>query len=435
MRVFLSILILSAGSFAADFDSLIRQGREAFLAYDLDIARNFYAQACPVEQTAALPLQEIAVCEHELGAVAEAGGNYEEAGSRYLTALQVWKKLGHPYLAHNIATMTNLGALYRRQHRLSDAEKILSQALAAAKTLSGSDPGLYAIVLSRAGALYGELDRPDDARSMLEEAIAELHAQTPPNAPELALAYGSLGMIEIGSGQYKPAESDLRTALTLAGESLGEGSPETAAYAANLALALLAQGQYSRAETLLRRARFVIESRLGTDSVQVANVLVELTSVETERGRFRIAEDYGDKALSILDSRVPDASPEIALTQVTLGILYLREGKTAEAEKILPAAIEAERRLFTDERTLATGIRNLAVLRVQQHAWSDAEPLYREAIAFYERKLGSGHPDLAPVLREYAAVLKHRGASKTEIKSIEARVRAIRNPVSHPQIS
>jgi hypothetical protein len=31
------------------------------------------------------------------------------------------------------------------------------------------------------------------------------------------------------------------------------------------------------------------------------------------------------------------------------------------------------------------------------------------------------------VLREYAAVLKHRGASKTEIRNIEVRARAIGN--------
>jgi hypothetical protein len=125
----------------------------------------------------------------------------------------------------------------------------------------------------------------------------------------------------------------------------------------------------------------------------------------------------------------------MALTNVTLGTLYLREGKTAEAEKILPAAVEEERRLLRDERTLAAGIRDLAALRAQQHAWNDAESLYREAIGYYERRIGPGHPDLAPVLREYAAVLKRRGASKTEIRNVEARARAIGSPAARSQVS
>jgi hypothetical protein len=39
------------------------------------------------------------------------------------------------------------------------------------------------------------------------------------------------------------------------------------------------------------------------------------------------------------------------------------------------------------------------------------------------------------VLREYAIVLKHRGASKTEIRSIEARARAIGNPLARSEVS
>jgi tetratricopeptide (TPR) repeat protein len=424
MRVFLSILILSAGTAsAADFDGLIKQGRASLLAFDLDAAQAALAEACPADRMAALPLEQTAVCEHEWGAVADARGNDEEARGRYLKALEGWEELGSPYLGHEVATMANLGALYRRQHRLSEAEATLSQALELTKTLTGPGRELHAMLLSRSGALYGDLDQPDRARSMLEEAITDLRAPTPHSARELALAYNSLGMIEVGAGRYKSAEFDLREAMNLAGETLGEASPETAAYATNLALALLAEGEYSRAGTLLRRARFVIESRLGPGSFQVVNALVELTSAETGLGRFRIAEDSGDKALSILNRLMPPGSPEIALTQVIMGNLYLREGRTAEAEKILPAAVDAERRSIRDERTLAAGIRALAALRVQQQAWNDAESLYREVIGHYERKLGAGHPDLAPVLREYAAVLRHRGGSKAEIRSVEARAR------------
>jgi tetratricopeptide (TPR) repeat protein len=238
-------------------------------------------------------------------------------------------------------------------------------------------------------------------------------------------------MLELSSGHYKSGESDLREAVSLAEASLGEANPETAAYATNLALSLLIQGQYSRAETLLRRARFVTESRFGPDSLELVNVLGELTSVETGLGRFQLAEDYGSKALLILNSHLPADSWEIVFTKVNLGALYLREHKIAEAQTILPGAVEAERHFLPEGRTLGDGLRNLAVLRVQQHAWDDAEALYREAIGLYERKLGAEHPDLAPVLREYAGVLKHQRASRAQVRSIETRARAI----DHQQVS
>jgi tetratricopeptide (TPR) repeat protein len=264
----------------------------------------------------------------------------------------------------------------------------------------------------------------------LAEAIAGLQSLKKPNLPELAYAYSSLGMLELTAGRYKAGEADLRQSLEFARASLGENDPETAVYATNLALALLVQGEYNRAETLLRRARLVIESRLGPDNPQLVNVLSELTSVETALEKFGIAEDCGEKALRILTRRVPAGSPEIVLAQVNLGTLYLREHKTAEAERVLPAAVEAERRLFQDGRALGHGIRNLAALRAQQHSWNEAEALYREALDLYELRLGPDHSDLAPVLREYANVLKHRGAPKGRVKDVEARARAIANPAS-----
>ena len=325
--------------------------------------------------------------------------------------------------------------MYQRAHQLADAKEKLERALELAKTISPPDPELYATVLSRSAGLYADLDDPDRARRMLDEAITGLRALTPPNTSELAWAYSSLGMIDLGVGQYQPGESHLRQAVAFAQDSLGEENPETALYATNLALALQVQGKYSGAETLLRRARFVIESRLGPDSVDLVAVLAELTSVEAGLGKFRNAEACGERALSLLNRYVPGGSLEIVLTQVNLGSLYLREHKTAEAERILPAAVEAERSFLKDGRTLGDGIRILAVLKAQQHSWDDAESLYREAIGIYERKLGSDHPDIAPVLREYAGVMKRHGASKSRIRGVEARARAIENPASHPQAS
>jgi hypothetical protein len=116
---------------------------------------------------------------------------------------------------------------------------------------------------------------------------------------------------------------------------------------------------------------------------------------------------------------------EIALVEVSLGGLYLREGKTAEANAILAPAVDEERRRFQTGRRLGDGIRMLALLRTLQQAWSQAESLYREALGVYEAALGPDHPDIAPLLREYAGVLKHQRAPKDTVRSIEARARSI----------
>ncbi|HEX4275445.1 MAG TPA: tetratricopeptide repeat protein [Bryobacteraceae bacterium] len=446
MRSVLPFFILSAAVFAAgtparapatppDFNTLIEQGRASLTAFDIPSAQHAWADACPQGRLSGFPPDQAALCEHDFGALAEALGRDEEAASHYRNSLALWEKCGPAYLPHRISTLTNLGGVYRRRRLLADAEAVLSQAHDLVMPLAAANPSLYATVLGRAGALYGDLDQSDRAHRMLDEAIATLRTLPQSGALELAYAYDSLGMLDLRSGHYKAGESNLRQALALSSMTFGEDNPETAAYSTDLALALLIQGQYNGAGTLLRRARFVIESRLGPDSFQLINVLAEQTSVEKESGHFAAAEDYCEKAILILNRRLAanraekgsdeKDSVESILLQVNLGNLYVREHKIADAERVLPSAVAAERRLLKGRRTLADGLRDLAALRSQQHAWSEAESLYREAIGLYERNLGPDHPDIAPVLRDYAAVLKHQGAPKAEVKNIEARARSL----------
>jgi tetratricopeptide (TPR) repeat protein len=430
MRSALLLFAFAAASaaFSPDFNSLADQARIALGDFDMASARAALDRACPSAARSLLPPQS-AICDHYFAALDEALGRDEEATALYRRALVRWEESGPAYLSRRISTMTNLGSLYRRQRRFAEAEKMLSAALDLSQPLAAIEPALHATALERLGSLYGDLDQPDRARAMLEGAIGTLR-NVPASGAELAYAWSSLGMLELRVGRYKAGESDLRQAVGLASNVHGEENPETASYQTNLALALMVQGQYNRAETLLRRSLFVIESRLGADSPQLVNTLAELTSVERELGRFGTAEDYGEKALLILHSHMPrgqdeSTSLEMVLLKANLGNLYVREHKLAMAESVLPAAVEAERRLFTNDRALADGLRNLASLRHQQRAWTEAESLYREAIAVYERKLGADHPDLAPVLREYAAVLKHQGKPRAQVKNIEARARSI----------
>jgi Tetratricopeptide repeat len=45
---------------------------------------------------------------------------------------------------------------------------------------------------------------------------------------------------------------------------------------------------------------------------------------------------------------------------------------------------------------LECGLNNLAVLYYEQGRYSEAEPLYRDALAMRQRLLGEEHPDIAP---------------------------------------
>ncbi len=68
---------------------------------------------------------------------------------------------------------------------------------------------------------------------------------------------------------------------------------------------------------------------------------------------------------------------------------------------------------------------NLALLYHDLGNYAEAAPLYRRALAIYEKALGPEHPDVAQSLENYAALLRKTGRAD-EVEELEARAKAIR---------
>jgi tetratricopeptide (TPR) repeat protein len=431
----LSSSMAAAGGAPGDFDQLIKQAHVALTKFDPESARALLSQACRPEEFASDTSVRTAVCEAETGAVEEAAGHADGAELHYRRALSIWGELAPDHAAYHAATLMNLGSLYRTQRRNAEAENMLTQAFELVRGLSEESGGrdrLLAVVSNRLGGFYSESDTPERGRALLNEAIPMLRAPALSNPAELAYARNLLGMLDLRNGDYRAGESSLREAVSVATDALGDSHPDTAVYEANLALALYNEGQYTRAEVLLNRARYIVETRLPGGSLRLGRILGDLTRVETALGQFSRAEADGKQSLAILSQWRDAGSPEIAVENVALATLYLRERRIAEAEEILPAAVALERRLaavdpyIPDRRVLAEGIQRLAELRALEQNWHDAQALYSEAIAIYESTPGFSRPGMAPVLLEYADVLKHCGAPRAEVKDIEAKARAMK---------
>ncbi len=252
------------------------------------------------------------------------------------------------------------------------------------------------------------------------------------NAAETASARNALGITDLHAGDAKAAEARFREAIDLATPALGESHPNVALYEANLALALALEHQYGRAEVLLHRARHILELTAPSQEERLATLLTEISAVETAGKHFVHAESDAAQALAIVSRHRAPESLEVSLQQVVLATVYVRERKPAEAERILPAAIAAERGLLadpatSDRRVLAQGIRILADLRALQQNWREAQTLYAEVVGIYESTSGGNHPALAPILLKYAEVLKHCGVPKEQVRSVQARAKAIRS--------
>jgi len=69
--------------------------------------------------------------------------------------------------------------------------------------------------------------------------------------------------------------------------------------------------------------------------------------------------------------------------------------------------------LGPDHPHVATSLNNLAELYRAQGRYGAAEPLYQRALALCERVLGTKHPAVAIVRKNYAILLQHRHREAT----------------------
>ncbi len=67
----------------------------------------------------------------------------------------------------------------------------------------------------------------------------------------------------------------------------------------------------------------------------------------------------------------------------------------------------------------------MAALYKAQARYAEAEPLYKRALAVFEKALGPDHPHVAQSLENYAALLRKTGRGD-EAAKLEARAKAIR---------
>jgi tetratricopeptide (TPR) repeat protein len=90
--------------------------------------------------------------------------------------------------------------------------------------------------------------------------------------------------------------------------------------------------------------------------------------------------------------------PDVASSLNNLALLYKSQGRYSEAEPLYLDALEMTKRLFKDDHpNVATSLNNLASLYDSQEKYSEAEPLYLDALAICERVLDNNHPNTITV--------------------------------------
>ncbi len=144
-----------------------------------------------------------------------------------------------------------------------------------------------------------------------------------------------------------------------------------------------------------------------------------------QQGKYSEAEIHWGAALEEAEGLGPEA-PLLAISLNNLALVYMAHGKYAKAEPLYKRALAIwEKALGLEHPQVATSLNNRALLYQAQGKYAEAEPLYKRALAIYEKALGPEHPNIAQSLENYVALLRKTGRG-VEAERLEARAKAIR---------
>jgi tetratricopeptide (TPR) repeat protein len=135
---------------------------------------------------------------------------------------------------------------------------------------------------------------------------------------------------------------------------------------------------------------------------------IESGECENFQQEYELAIDYFKKAIGLQQELEMEA--ELSNSLNYLAGLYQSQGRYSEAEPLFLQALKIDRRsLPEDHPDLATHLNNLARLYKFQGRYSEAEPLYLQAVEIDRRSLPGDLPSLAINLNNLATLYQYQG--------------------------
>lgn len=186
------------------------------------------------------------------------------------------RRLGaaHPGLG---SVLHELAALHEGSGRYEEAEPLYLRALTVSEQALGPDHPLLGHTLSKLAGLYEEMEAADKAEPLYERALAIRRRVLGESHPDVGTLLNHLGNLRKQHGDYSRAESLFLSSLAIAEKALGPDHPNLAVVLNNLAELYSETGDEEKAQQYEERAFALFElPGAGGDFVEIEKDAVDL---------------------------------------------------------------------------------------------------------------------------------------------------------------
>jgi len=271
---------------------------------------------------------------------------------------------------------------------------------------------VQAVQLRRVRLERDRADRERDRANRVTEFMTRMFKVSDPNEAR----GNSITAREI----LDKASAEIDTGLSKDPELQAQMMFAMAAVYDNLAL-------YPRAQSLDERALALCRQAFGPDDEHTLKTMQNLGRVLDNEGHYSEAEKL---LRAVLDTQRRLQLPEEKMLQprANLAFVLYREGQFAEAEKEDRQILETQRRLLGPSHAdTLRSMSNLGAVLIDQGKYEEAEKLHREALAIQRSSLGTDHIDTISTMSTLAIVLyqehKYSEAEQVDREVLDAEKR------------
>jgi len=275
--------------------------------------------------------------------------------------------------------------------------------LGAARIRSIQDGGTRLALLDTIGEAYFNLGLYEKASAVYRELLSSEESDRARRARALAM----LAESEAYRGRHAEAEAAAAQALEAMNGTDGSTRAVVWKHRCNQ---LLQATKVAPAMTACQNAVTAAASS-SLPPVQRSGIFISLGNALMDGSKFSEAEAAFQQALRTARGAASEPLNSGAAQALTsLGGLYFRQGRFADAEKTFRETIEFKRKLYPDGHLdLARSLNNLANTLVTVKRNEEAIPIYTEAHGLYRRFLGAESSELASSLSNLAIAYSTSG--------------------------
>jgi len=281
-----------------------------------------------------------------------AAGKYSEAEpilTRALAAEEANPTADHPLL---VPILDALGAVYRAEGKIDNVEATYLRVLQILEQSDGENSVTLIPHLKLLAGAYVALTLPADAEKALLRAISIRQKTSDASELDLANDYAELGSFYLAQKRYAvaepnfrraiafikqkifpPAEQPLRRVVWIQERVVGPNDVKLAPNLDRLALLLFEEKRYPEAETLYRRSLAIWEPNMGPINPSLTTALDNLAVVLAAQMKFPEATPIYTRALAIREKATVENMNNVAL-------VLQGKGDTDASEKNFTRALD-----------------------------------------------------------------------------------------------